>query len=106
MTAAASVFAALSAEGDHRCGIWDGEGEELETAQRRRAELLLTGAGVRPGSRVLDLAALPGEGSFDAVVSDQGLEHVVTPAQRLRGEQLPILSRLFARAHALTVPGT
>lgn len=106
MTAAASVFHALAPGGDHRCGIWAGESDDLEAAQRRRAELILAAAGAGPGSRLLDLAAPTVEGSFDAVVSDQGLEHAVTPAQRMRGEQLPILSGLFARAHAHTVPGT
>ncbi|GAA4663881.1 MULTISPECIES: hypothetical protein [Amycolatopsis] len=90
---------------DHRCGFWTDGADELEKALRRRADVLREAAG--EGTRLLDLAALPdGDGAFDAVIGDQCLEHAVTPEQRLRGQHLGVLSRLFARAHALTVPGT
>ncbi|QXJ23790.1 class I SAM-dependent methyltransferase [Actinomadura graeca] len=109
---------------DPRCTVWVA-GTDSVPGRQRALDLLRAAPGVEPGPRVLVIegggaavGATLGSGAdatcfrdfvpdarFDTVLGVQAVEHLVTPARRLRGEAVRNLRDFFHAVRAWTTPG-
>ncbi len=120
------IFRQPSGSSNLSCGIW-GPDDDLERAQRRAVERVFESVGYGPHNRVLHIgnsgsvAPHVGDGVthlsardypdftpsalFDNVVSVQGLEQLVTPAERMRGKHIRVGEHFFRMVRTWTAPG-